>query len=38
MIDSAPGELKAGRGEEFVRDLLDFILMVITPMKQKVGG
>jgi len=32
LIGSALGELKAGRGEQSVRYLLEFVLMVVTPI------
>jgi hypothetical protein len=32
LINSALGELKAGRGEQSVRYLLEFVLMVVTPI------
>lgn len=33
LLDSALAERKAGRGEESVRDLLGFVLLVVTPME-----
>jgi len=33
LIDSAPAERKAGRNEQSVRYLLEFVLMIITPVQ-----
>ena len=35
LIDSALGELKAGHSQESVRYLLEYVLMVITPVERQ---